>query len=149
MYAKLIHVVMLLQMLVHGIFGCCCHHAHAYEPSAPQHEVASKIDLKKHSCRHHIHDRHLSESSDSPVESERMPDRDSPCDDDRCQFVKDNSTRFSEFKLRWLFGDGCRLGAHVLVQRRNIATVSCLRLDRPGETLTPVDRCALLHAWLI
>lgn len=152
MCAKLIHVVLLLQMLAHGIFGCCWHHAHATEGVTCRHEVIANEKHDVHACNHHAHQNHdvlpvisdeLSESSDP------QPDRSEPCDEVRCLFVNAESTQFFSLQLLSLCGKCSSSDLFAAVRSPCVSIAGGPRQGRYGRLLTSARRCALLQAWLI
>ena len=146
MCAKLIHAVVLLQVLFHSICGCCWHHSHAVTGAVCQHTQVA--EPKPHSCRHHAH--HGGHANDEQPESDSTPTPlpEGPCDEERCQFVAVEPTQVSELGLRWYDAPD---SADLIRQNELVITgrFHSLRNECSGPPLTPVERCALFQAWLI
>lgn len=149
MCEKLTHAVLLLQMLAHSIFGCCWHHAHAPGSTTCQHETVVAVESKAHACSHHAHDRHTSQSSDSPNNSEPLPHRGPPCGEERCQFVNCLKTDSpTELLQSQDFVDS----SFMPERKQTITSVSRFtdsHGSQPPVCLSAVERCALFQAWLI
>lgn len=149
MCAKLIHAVLILQMLAHSIFGCCWHHAHSVEGAACHHEVIATQEHEKHACNHHGQERPLGVTNEASRDSDQLPDRSLPCGGIRCLFVKSESSPLSSRELRWLCGGLSSSEMFASVRLPDLDTVGYPGIDRSGHSMTPVRRCALLRAWLI
>lgn len=149
MCAKLIHAVLMLQMLAHSIFGCCWHHAHSVEGAACHHEVIATQEHEKHACSHHSHDCQSGVVNEASRDSDPHPDRSPPCGKIRCLFVKSESSQLSSLELLWLCGGLSSNETLASVRLPDLDAVGYPVMDRCGHSLTPVGRCALLQAWLI
>lgn len=146
MCAKLIHAVVLLQMLFHSICGCCWHHSHSLSGAVCQHsEVA---ETKHHSCRHHTHHGQRTNEKQPESDSTPTPHPEAPCDEERCQFVTVEPTQISELGLRWY---DAQESADLVRQNELVITANFQSLyhESSGLPLTSVERCALYQAWLI
>jgi hypothetical protein len=149
MPAKLIHAVVLLQMLAHSIFGCCWHHSHAEGQTGCQHATVAHAHEAANSCGHHSHEHPADRASNSTPDSGQSPHRNQPCDEERCQYLVTESTQISDSERPFqMIAFDC-VDAHLAVSGcGSVHGIDRFR-ERPSSSLSAVQRCALLQTWLI
>ena len=152
MCAKVINAVLILQMLSCSIFGCCWHHAHAAGHSTCCHTTVAQTEPPAH---HHADDKCChqhgpAESADAKKAGEgaHCP-APKPCDEARCLFVKVlSSSDSAEDLFKLMAFQAIEFSPFVEFVTSEPIVV---RHDRPVALRcpSPVERCALLQAWLI
>jgi hypothetical protein len=148
MCAKVINAVLILQVLVHSIFGCCWHHDHATEPTVCSDRADAPAQVQTCKCRHHDHFVDLEHVSGAmaKTQSPPQPHRHPPCDEEQCLFVHAPVGDASRAALLAL-DVSCVLPTQIL----NFPVVSTgARIpERSPVWWTSAERCALFEAWLI
>jgi hypothetical protein len=71
-------ILLILQLLAHGVAGCCWHHEHA-DNAAPT-AVAVAADAEKTCCHH----RQAAPDATDPANSKQHAPEDTPCDESQC-----------------------------------------------------------------
>lgn len=152
MFAKVTSSVLILKLLLCSIFGCCWHHAHAFEPSdccqegVYQTAVLDHSDAEDTCCHGHVPARSVGEKPSVPETPCPAPE---PCDENRCLFVKGFSSADraenpckSTAVLAVAFSPVFNFESpDPLVDRR--CSHVALRCH------SPVERCALLQSWRV
>ena len=152
MYTTVINAVLILQMLAHGIFGCCWHHDHSAKSASCSHRgvVAAKVSTS-HSCRHDhsTGHRHSPESlATAQPSNEPQPVGQTPCDEGKCLFVHALIADASVNSLMSaVLDDSIVLPTLVFIVSAVSTTTSWHQ--RSLVLLTSGERCALLQTWLI
>jgi len=122
MTAKFVTSVLVWQMLVHGLFGCCTHHAQdgiaADDPAAAL--THSSDPHEEHSC---------------------------PCDEPRCVFVSVSPSDSSSLSLVWIAGAAPAPLAQAILGPVNPQQTVVPPI--PLESLSAGERCAQLQTWRI
>jgi hypothetical protein len=151
MCVKVVNAVVILQMLAHGILGCCWHHAHAFEHLNCSHLTVAAVEVAaqafpKHTCCHgHAPVEAAEETKSAPEMPSDVPE---PCSETRCSFVKALSADSTENMLKTMVSQAIEFSP--FVQFVCDEPVS-LRRDLPVvlRSHSPVERCSLFQAWLI
>lgn len=143
MSSRLLSLLLVVPMLLHGVFGCCWHHDHG---AAAEHSGHST-----HSCEAQHHgDLLVSHSSatiaDEPMSFETEPSQEQGCSEQRCDYVATDRVRLETGKavtaLPLVSLLASTIAGHVAAPVRLMPAAS----KDPGAKLRPHARC---QVWLI
>jgi hypothetical protein len=92
MVQRSISILAMTAVLLHSVFGCCWHHAHAADHVMGAEETASSHGHAAHHCHSHSgddahHPGHVARQQDDEPNEPHAPCQHSPCDGDVCHFA--------------------------------------------------------------
>ncbi len=132
MAAKFMTAVLVWQMLVHGLFGCCTHHAQGC--------VAANAD--------ELHPAPAADSAAAFTQSSDSHDEHScPGDAPRCVFVSVSPSDLSSHHLVWITGAATAPLAQASLAPVNLQQIVVSPI--PLESWSAGERCAQLQIWRI
>lgn len=154
MFDKVIHAVVLLQMLAHSICGCCWHHVHSIEIGSCQ-QVSHSAPPVSHCCCHSVcesateENAYHSDEACSDHQSEAPQHHPQiPCGQDRCQYVSSLTSHDVQAVYRHVLGTSDVVHFTSMSSPLSYVATGWNEVDYV-LSLTSARRCALNQVWRI
>ncbi len=151
MLQRSISILATTAVLLHSVFGCCWHHAHAADHVTGLAETASGHGPVGHQCHAHSsrdthHPGHVVHHQNDGPREPHAPCQRNPCDGDACHFAPTAHIKVPG-------PDDSRLTDSTIVARTVQpgcgTTVGCLPCVAPAESTTRCYARVMTQIWLL